>query len=364
MFVAKQINTDHKDLIHDVCYDFYGKRMATCSSDQSVKVFDMAEDGQWHNTSSWKCHSGSVWRVTWAHPEFGQVLATCSFDRTVAVWEEQVDGHKESASEKHWVKRAGLVDSRTAVNDVEFAPRHLGLQLATCSTDGQLRIYEAPDVLNLSQWSLMHVLSCKPGTSCLSWNPSRVHPPMIVVGTDEPGAMASSRLQIFEYSEDMRKWQKIHSIVGIAFDPVHDVSFAPNLGRSYHVLAVASKDVDIIQLVPSGTDAHGGHTKLDVRHPAHFDHQGAQVWRVEWNVTGTILASSGDDGCVRLWKANYLENWKCISVLTSNGALAQPATHSLTPAAPPSSSSHPFTSAMTGFNKEKTSSWMKELGDL
>ena len=27
-----------------------------------------------------------------------------------------------------------------------------------------------------------------------------------------------------------------------------------------------------------------------------------QVWRLSWNVTGTILASSGDDGCVRLWK--------------------------------------------------------------
>ena len=38
MFVAKNIPTDHKDLIHDVAYDFYGKRMATCSSDQSVKV--------------------------------------------------------------------------------------------------------------------------------------------------------------------------------------------------------------------------------------------------------------------------------------------------------------------------------------
>ena len=36
-----------------------------------------------------QCHAGSVWRVTWAHPEFGQVLATCSFDRTVAIWEEQ-----------------------------------------------------------------------------------------------------------------------------------------------------------------------------------------------------------------------------------------------------------------------------------
>ncbi len=66
-----------------------------------------------------------------------------------------------------------------------------------------------------------------------------------------------------------RKWQNIHSIVGVVFDPVHDVAFAPNLGRcvmaggclsyyhclhcrSYHMLAVASKDVDIIHLSPSG----------------------------------------------------------------------------------------------------------------
>lgn len=38
MFLARSIHADHKDLIHDVAYDFYGKRLATCSSDQSVKV--------------------------------------------------------------------------------------------------------------------------------------------------------------------------------------------------------------------------------------------------------------------------------------------------------------------------------------
>ena len=38
MFAAKSIPVAHKDLIHDVAYDFHGKRMATCSSDQCVKV--------------------------------------------------------------------------------------------------------------------------------------------------------------------------------------------------------------------------------------------------------------------------------------------------------------------------------------
>jgi len=53
-----------------------------------LQVWDQDEHENWHLTASWKAHSGSVWKVTWAHPEFGQVLATCSFDRTAAVWEE------------------------------------------------------------------------------------------------------------------------------------------------------------------------------------------------------------------------------------------------------------------------------------
>lgn len=38
LFESQTIFADHKDLIHDVAYDFYGERMATCSSDQYVKV--------------------------------------------------------------------------------------------------------------------------------------------------------------------------------------------------------------------------------------------------------------------------------------------------------------------------------------
>lgn len=74
-------------------------------------------------------HSGSVWRVTWAHPEFGQVIATCSFDRTVVVWEEVVGESVKEGGPSRWTKRTSLVDSRTSVTDVKFAPKHLGLQL-------------------------------------------------------------------------------------------------------------------------------------------------------------------------------------------------------------------------------------------
>jgi WD40 repeat protein len=30
----------HADLVHDLAYDYYGQRMATCSSDQLLKVWD------------------------------------------------------------------------------------------------------------------------------------------------------------------------------------------------------------------------------------------------------------------------------------------------------------------------------------
>ena len=42
-----------------------------------------------------------------------------------------------------------------------------------------------------------------------------------------------------------------------------------------------------------------------MRHPDPLDHGGNQVWRLEWNVTGTTLATAADDGCVRLFKGNY-----------------------------------------------------------
>uniref|UniRef100_H2Y6B9 Uncharacterized protein n=1 Tax=Ciona savignyi TaxID=51511 RepID=H2Y6B9_CIOSA len=249
-YLAFKFDSDHQDLIHDVSYDFFGKRLATCSSDQCVQVWDLDNEDNWQKCASWKAHNASVWKVNWAHPEFGQVLATCSFDKTASIWEETVVENPSNKLEHIWVNKANLVESRTSVKDVKFAPKHLGLQVATCSADGTIRIYEAPDPVNLTQWSMLQQVHCKIPCCCISWNPSmyRYHSPMIAVGSDDTNTSAGGKVFILEHNDTLRQWEKILTIM-ILTDPVSDIAFAPN--PAFNVLAVASKDLHIFHLKPS-----------------------------------------------------------------------------------------------------------------
>jgi nucleoporin SEH1 len=157
----------------------------------------------------------------------------------------------DRVSATHWVKRTTLVDSRTSVTDVKFAPKYLGLVLASCSADGFVRIYEAPDVMNLSQWSLQYEIPVRFSASALAWNPTypRHFAPMLAVGSDDTGE--GPKVLVYEFNEALRRWNKIETL-GDVTDPVNDLAFAPNLGRSYHMLGIASKDLQIVSLESQG----------------------------------------------------------------------------------------------------------------
>ena len=46
-YSTKKIRTGHKDLIQDIAFDFYGKRVATASLDQTVKIWNIKENNEW-----------------------------------------------------------------------------------------------------------------------------------------------------------------------------------------------------------------------------------------------------------------------------------------------------------------------------
>jgi len=318
----QQLDTYHEDLIHDLSYNYYGNRLVTCSSDQRIKVWDLNEEtGQWVINDSWKAHDCSILKVSWAHPEYGQVFASCSIDRTVKIWEEQ-----EYSGGKRWVEKAKIVESQGSVQDIEFAPNYLGLKLATISADGKLRIYEAMDIMNLIHWTLLEEIEVtsagkeSDGHYCLSWSTSRFHQPMIVVGCGKDNTARIYKL------DQHNKWQ-ICEVLNGHQDIVHDVAWAPNVGRSYQLIATACKDgrVRIFKLSNESvknknmisTSVIKGDNKFKVELIEEFKDHGSEVWRVEWNVTGTILSSSGDDGKIRLWKASYNNEWKCLSVISA-----------------------------------------------
>lgn len=76
-------------MIHDAQYDYYGKRLATCSSDGTIKIIDVTKPEKLPILSEIpKAHSGPCWQLAWAHPSFGSILASCGFDNKVIIYKE------------------------------------------------------------------------------------------------------------------------------------------------------------------------------------------------------------------------------------------------------------------------------------
>jgi len=419
---TQDLATAHDDYVHDVAYDYYGRRIATCSSDQKIKIWMQGPDGSWLRQAEWKAHYGPVWRVTFAHPEFGQVIASCSFDHNVLVWEEQEGVDDKGRVVSRWHKRAQLSDARDSVNEIKFAPRHMGLKIAAGSADGHVRVYEATDATSLAHWEFSDEFEAEPsstgGVACLAWTTSPFDTAMMVVGggsgmakvraaahssigwrllsplgascpavvargdnhrssaatlpllllshapctwplfygvalyliVRRPSLALLACPQVWGYAPAARRWLPMLELRGHG-GRVQDVAWAPNVGRSYHLIVTgdANGAVTIWKLQPDSTAdyapdaaaAAASTTSPQLHasassHPADGaadggaaaapggrqwsvrklpgasaeasvaavfeDHRGMPVWRVEWNVTGTVMASSGDDGVLRLRK--------------------------------------------------------------
>jgi nucleoporin SEH1 len=211
-----------------------------------------------------------------------------------------------------WYPKAQLSDSRKQVQDIAFSPSYLGLKLASGSADGSVRIYEAIDVMNLNHWPLQEVFEvggAGSGVTCLSWCTSRFDQPMLAVGTD------TGKVQLWRYEEAVRAWQLTCELQSHALS-VTDIDWAPNVGRSYHLIASCGKDRCLkVHKLPRA----GGGIAAQQHYDAIPVQTASAVWRVQWNITGTILAASGEESdSVQLYKADFNGQWKCLAQLASD----------------------------------------------
>ncbi|KAJ1660118.1 epoxide hydrolase, soluble (sEH) [Dispira simplex] len=261
-------------------------------------------------------------------------------------------------------------DAQGMITDLSFAPHFLGLMLAVASSDGMVRVYETGSPVKIDNWTLLSEIDvhCLPTFAprveerlqgkprspdggaetgltgnvltdtrmapfrehrynvCLTWCPSR-----FLTHTMAVGCGRAKDAKIYRYVGG--RWV-VYEVLSGHTDEIHSISWAPQVGRSYHLVATACKDqyvriyrVDVSygNLDLDGSkdlmeeyEAASANLQLHATLVASFNNHNAEVWTVAWNVTGTVLSSSGDDGKVRLWKATATGEWRAMETISTD----------------------------------------------
>ncbi|KAL6778869.1 SEC13 [Auxenochlorella protothecoides x Auxenochlorella symbiontica] len=280
--VVTQFETGHQDAIHDAAYDYYGKRLATCSSDRGIKVFEI-EGEQVTHLADLHGHDGPVWEVAWAHPSFGTLLASASFDGRVAVWGE--------VSPASWQQVHLSAAHSASVNSVAWAPPERGLMLAAASSDGALSVHSATAD---GGWAAERLEGAHPpGAAAVSWSPDGLR--LVSGGCDGVA-------RVWRRSASTGAWaQEGPALAGHA-DWVRDVAWAPALGAPGATLATAGQDGRVYVW----SEAAPGRWDCALLH----DFSPAPVWRLSWAVSGNVLAVTDGTNAVTLWKEALEGQWE------------------------------------------------------
>lgn len=280
----------HNDLIHDAVLDYYGRRLATCSSDKTIKIFEV--EGETHKlVETLSGHEGPVWRIAWAHPKFGTILASCSYDGKVLIWKEE---------NGKWDQIAVHAVHSASVNSVQWAPHEYGALLLAASSDGKVSVVEFKENGTTSPIVIdAHAI----GVNAASWAPATVQ------GDSNSQQLrrfvtggADNLVKVWKFNSDSQTYVLENTLEGHS-DWVRDVAWSPSiLLRSY--IATVSQDHTCI--IWSQENNEGSWKKTPLQAERFPD----VLWRASWSLSGNILALSGGDNKVTLWKEDLEGKWE------------------------------------------------------
>lgn len=287
----------HDDLIHDAVLDYYGKVLATCSSDKTIKVFDTDGTDNYKLIETLTGHEGPVWQVAWAHPKFGSILASCSYDGKVFIW-------KELPENKHWSMIAEHAAHLASVNSISWAPHELGAVLLCGSSDGKVSVIDFKE-----DGTTTHVAfpAHEIGVNSVSWAPishsnnaketsaNTMSQRRFVTGGSD------NLVKIWHFQPSSNTYVEEATLEGHT-DWVRDVAWTPSvLVKSY--IASASQDRSVLIWSQDNSGTWKSTPLKDERFPD-------VVWRCSWSHSGNVLAVSSGDNKISLWKEDLHGKWE------------------------------------------------------
>lgn len=294
-----QLTNLHDDMIHDAVLDYYGRRLATCSSDRTIKIYEV--EGETHRlVDTLKGHDGPVWQVSWAHPKYGNILASASYDGKVIIWQEK---------NNVWGKLTEHANHQASVNSVQWAPHEVGAVLACASSDGKVSVLEFKED---GSWDVKLIQAHAIGCNAVAWAPATTPGSIVQTSGSASNASGTRRfvtggsdnlVKIWGWNAEFGQYQEETQLEGHS-DWVRDVAWAPSiLPKSY--IASASQDKTAI-IWTSSAPANGEPAQWSKK-VLQFDNV---VWRVSWSLSGNALAVSGGDNKVTVWKENLKGEWE------------------------------------------------------
>lgn len=292
------IDSGHEDMVHDVQLDYYGRRLATCSSDTTIKVFDVLGE-QLVPTADLRGHQGPVFAVAWGHPKYGNILASCGFDNRVIIWKEE--------QQNMWSQIYVSSLHTASVNSLSFAPHELGFLLASASSDGSIGIISQHLDGSFAEDKIADAHPV--GATGVSWAPAI--PAGSAVSAKAPtqpdkrfcSSGCDNAVKVWRWSQQSG-WQQDGGPLLAHRDWVRDVAWAPNMGLPMSTIASAGQDGRVFIWEESDPGSWKAVNLPDFQ---------AAVFRVSWSVTGNILAVSDSSNSVSLWKEGLDKQWQQIS---------------------------------------------------
>ncbi|XP_022843318.1 protein SEH1 [Olea europaea var. sylvestris] len=201
----------------------------------------------------------------------------------------------------------------------------LPAQVAAYS-DGQVKIFELLDPLELEKWQLqaefqnvIDFVSKFGNVSCssasISWNPQRgeLQQSSFILGFSSNSPLLNSS-KVWEFDQDHQRWLPVAELASPEDknDQVFAVAWSPNIGRPYELIAVATNKGIAIWHLGTNPDSNG---RLFTEKVAVLSGHDGEVWQMEWDMSGMTLASTGSDGMVKLWQSDLNGIWHDQAIL-------------------------------------------------